>query len=97
MTTTSLEEKSMGLIKMQIPVKQSLAQALEGVENMGARQALPRAHLTLRQGKCKLDIRKKFCTERVIKFWNGRPGEVVESLSLGVFKTRPDVALVARV
>lgn len=27
--TTSSEEKSMGLIKMQIPVKQSLTQALE--------------------------------------------------------------------
>lgn len=29
LTTTSPEEKSMGLIKMQIPVKQSLTQALE--------------------------------------------------------------------
>lgn len=29
LTTTSPEEKSMGLIKMHIPVKQSLAQALE--------------------------------------------------------------------
>ncbi|RMC11207.1 hypothetical protein DUI87_12122 [Hirundo rustica rustica] len=49
--------------------------------------------LRLRQGKYKLDIRKNFFTERVIKYWNSLPGEVVESPSLGVFRKRLDVAL----
>ncbi|KFM07625.1 hypothetical protein AS27_06350, partial [Aptenodytes forsteri] len=47
----------------------------------------------LKEGRCRLDIRKKFFTERAVRHCNRLPREVVDAPSLEVFKARLDGAL----
>jgi len=47
----------------------------------------------LKEGRFRLDIRKKLFTVRVVRHWNRLPREAVDAPSLEVFSTRLDVAL----
>ena len=47
----------------------------------------------LRQGRFRLDIRRKFFIHRVVTHWNRLPKEIMDAPSLEAFKARLDVAL----
>ncbi|KFQ98969.1 hypothetical protein Y956_11642, partial [Nipponia nippon] len=47
----------------------------------------------LKEGRFRLDLKKKFFTVRVVRHWNRLPGEAVDAPSLEVFKARLDGAL----
>jgi len=49
-----------------------------------------------KEGRFRLDIRKKFFTIRAVRHWHGLPREVVDAPSLEPLKVRLDGALSTR-
>ena len=47
----------------------------------------------VKEGRFRLDIRKKLFTVRVVRHWNRLPREVVNTLTLEALKSRLDGAL----
>ncbi|KFP23438.1 hypothetical protein N325_00506, partial [Colius striatus] len=47
----------------------------------------------LKEGRLRIDIRKKFFTMKVVKHWHRLPREVADAPSLESFKVRSDRAL----
>ncbi|KAK4809958.1 hypothetical protein QYF61_002915 [Mycteria americana] len=64
-----------------------------GLFSLEKRRLRGRPYCSLQLPERRLDIRKNFFTERVVKHWNRLPREVVESPCLEVFKRRVDVLL----
>ena len=47
----------------------------------------------MEEGRFRLDIKEKFFTVRVVRYWNRLPSEAVDASSLEAFKARVDGAL----
>ncbi|RMC21384.1 hypothetical protein DUI87_02247 [Hirundo rustica rustica] len=86
-----------GLITLYNFLKGGYSQVGVGLFHQAPTDRMRGHSLKLHQEKFRLDIRKMLFMERVIKYWNDLPGEVVESPSMDMFKKRLDVALSAMV
>ncbi|KAK4819105.1 hypothetical protein QYF61_025364 [Mycteria americana] len=74
-------------------LKGASKKAGEGLFTRACRDRTRGNGFKLKEGRFRLDIRKKFFTMRVVRHWNRLPREVVDAPSLEVFKARLDGAL----
>ena len=90
----SVEEPHRELSLEQLPVPEGACR--KGGEGLCTRVCSDRTRgngCKLKEGRLRLDIRKKFFTMRVVKHWHRLPREAVDAPSLAVFKARLDGAL----
>ncbi|KAJ7399674.1 hypothetical protein BTVI_112490 [Pitangus sulphuratus] len=88
------EEKAQGraFIPLYNSLKGGRSQVGVGLFSQAAISKIRGHGLKLYQEKFRLDIRKEFFTEGVMRHWNGLPKEVVDSPSMEILKMRLDVA-----
>ncbi|GAB0205607.1 hypothetical protein GRJ2_003026300 [Grus japonensis] len=87
-------EKTLGRPYCNLPVPKGAYR--KGGEGLFTRASTDRTRgndLKLKEGRFRLDVRKKFFTVRVMRHWHRLPREVVDAPSLEVFKARLDEAL----
>jgi len=83
-------------IELLESVQKRATRLVRGLENKSYKERLRELGLfsfKLHQGRFRLDTRKNFFAERVVKHWNRLSREVVESPSLEMFKKHVDVTL----
>ena len=86
LTSATNTEVTQGVQYLKGAYKQEGSQLFEKVDNSRTRGN----GFKLKEGRFRLDIKGKFFTMRVMRWWHRLPREVVDAPSLEAFKTRLD-------